>query len=34
VLFALIDGIAQHYVLNTETYPLNTVLERMLERYR
>jgi AcrR family transcriptional regulator len=33
VLFALIDGIAQHYVLNTETYPLNAVLNQMLARY-
>lgn len=33
VLFGLIDGVAQHYVLEPKAYPLNAVLERMLSRY-
>jgi AcrR family transcriptional regulator len=34
VLFALIDGVAQHYVLDPERYPLAAVTEMIVERYR
>jgi AcrR family transcriptional regulator len=34
VLFALIDGVSQHYVLSPATYPLDTVVERIVRRYR
>jgi AcrR family transcriptional regulator len=34
VLFALIDGVAQHYVLDPERYPLVAVTEAIVERYR
>lgn len=33
ILFALIDGIAQHYVLEPASYPLDEVLEVLVERY-
>jgi AcrR family transcriptional regulator len=33
VLFALIDGVAQHYVLDPERYPLDEVIEVMVARY-
>jgi AcrR family transcriptional regulator len=33
VLFALIDGVSQHYVLEPERYPLELVVERIVERY-
>jgi AcrR family transcriptional regulator len=33
ILFALIDGIAQHYILNPQGYPLDAVIERIVERY-
>ena len=33
ILFALIDGVAQHYVLEPERYPLDEVLETMVTRY-
>jgi AcrR family transcriptional regulator len=34
LLFALVDGVAQHYALEPATYPLDAVIERMVERYR
>jgi AcrR family transcriptional regulator len=34
VLFALIDGVSQHYVLDPEGYPLEAVIERIVARYR
>ena len=33
VLFALIDGISQHYVLDPEHYPLDAVTEFVVARY-
>jgi AcrR family transcriptional regulator len=33
ILFALIDGVAQHYVLDPEHYPLADVVERIVARY-
>jgi AcrR family transcriptional regulator len=33
VLFALIDGVSQHYVLNPKRYPLEQVIERIAARY-
>lgn len=33
ILFATIDGIAQHYVLDPEHYPLNAVVEALTLRY-
>ena len=33
VLFALIDGVSQHYVLEPHRYPLDAVVERIVERY-
>jgi len=33
ILFALIDGVAQHYVLDPENYPLDTVTEAVVARY-
>ena len=32
-LFALIDGISQHYVLDPERYPLDAVIELVVARY-
>ncbi|HEY9227137.1 MAG TPA: TetR/AcrR family transcriptional regulator [Gemmatimonadaceae bacterium] len=32
MLFALIDGVSQHYVLNPSGYPLEEIVERMVER--
>jgi len=34
VLFALIDGVSQHYVLDPANYPLEAVIERIVARYR
>jgi AcrR family transcriptional regulator len=34
ILFATIDGISQHYLLDPERYPLDAVIERLVERYR
>jgi hypothetical protein len=34
ILFAQIDGIAQHYVLDPEHYPLAAVEEALVARYR
>ena len=34
ILFALIDGVAQHYVLDPEHYPLDAVEDTLVERYR
>lgn len=33
ILFALIDGISQHYVLDPEHYPLNAIVEALIARY-
>ena len=33
ILFALIDGIAQHYVANPDTYPLASVVDAVVARY-
>jgi len=33
ILFALIDGVAQHYVLDPENYPLDAVTEALVARY-
>jgi AcrR family transcriptional regulator len=33
ILFALIDGVAQHYVLDAAGYPLDEVVERVVARY-
>ena len=33
VLFALIDGVSQHYALDADEYPLDKVAERILEMY-
>lgn len=33
ILFATIDGVAQHYVLDPEGYPLDAVVERLIARY-
>lgn len=34
ILFALIDGVAQHYVLDPEHYPLDEVAKAILVRYQ
>jgi AcrR family transcriptional regulator len=34
ILFALIDGVAQHYVLDPQRYPLDEVTETLVTRYR
>lgn len=34
MLFALIDGVAQHYALDPERYPLEAVTERITQTYR
>lgn len=34
LLFAQIDGVAQHYALNLEGYPLDALIEHMVARYR
>jgi len=34
ILFALIDGVAQHYVLDPENYPLDAVTEVLVARYK
>jgi AcrR family transcriptional regulator len=34
LLFALIDGVSQHYVLDPARYPLDDVIERIVARYR
>jgi hypothetical protein len=33
LLFAQIDGLCQHYVLDPARYPLHRVIERLVERY-
>ena len=33
IFFALIDGVAQHYVLETKRYPLQKVVSALVERY-
>lgn len=34
LLFALIDGVSQHYVIDPERYPLDAVEQALVERYR
>ena len=34
ILFALIDGIIQHYVIAPVNYPIDAVTARVIERYR
>jgi AcrR family transcriptional regulator len=34
VLFALIDGVSQHYVMNPGQYPLRAVIEHIVSRYQ
>lgn len=34
VLFALIDGVSQHFVLEPDRYPVDAVIEAILARYR
>jgi AcrR family transcriptional regulator len=34
LLFAQIDGMCQHYVLDPQHYPLDRIIERLIERYR
>jgi AcrR family transcriptional regulator len=34
LLFAQIDGMCQHYVLDPQHYPLERMIERLIERYR
>ena len=34
ILFALIDGVSQHYVLSPDDYPLDAVAERVIAFYR
>lgn len=34
LLFALIDGVSQHYVLDPQRYPLDAVERALVERYR
>ncbi|MBY0495808.1 MAG: hypothetical protein K2Y23_16480 [Cyanobacteria bacterium] len=34
LLFAQIDWLFQHYVLDPEKFPLDDVIERLIERYR
>lgn len=34
ILFALIDGVAQHYALDPERYPLDAVADRIVLHYR
>jgi AcrR family transcriptional regulator len=33
ILFALIDGVSQHYALDPDAYPLDKVVERILQMY-
>ena len=33
ILFALIDGISQHYTLEPERYPLDAVVSKLVEKY-
>ena len=33
ILFALIDGVSQHYVLDPDAYPLGAVADRIVARY-
>ena len=34
LLFAQIDGLSQHYVLDPARYPLDAVIERLIQRYQ
>src|SRR5262249_20982073 len=34
LLFAQIDGLSQHYVLDPARYPLDAVIERLIHRYQ
>jgi AcrR family transcriptional regulator len=33
ILFALIDGVSQHYATAPDTYPLNAVIDTLVQRY-
>jgi hypothetical protein len=33
LLFAQIDGMCQHYVLDPQHYPLDRMIERLIDRY-
>jgi hypothetical protein len=34
ILFATIDGVAQHFALEPQRYPLEAVMETLIVRYR
>jgi AcrR family transcriptional regulator len=34
ILFALIDGVSQHYVLEPNRYPLDAIADRIIARFR
>lgn len=34
LLFGVIDGVAQHYVLNPDNYPLDEITDQLVARYR
>lgn len=34
ILFAVIDGVSQHYVLDATRYPLDAVADRIIQRFR
>ena len=34
ILFALIDGVSQHFVLDPDRYPLDAVADRVIDRFR
>ena len=34
LLFAQIDGVSQHYVLDPSRYPLDAVIDRLIQRYQ
>jgi AcrR family transcriptional regulator len=34
LLFAQIDGVSQHYVIDPARYPLDAVIDRLIERYQ
>jgi hypothetical protein len=33
ILFALIDGVSQHYLLNPDDYPLQAVIDTLVAKY-
>ena len=34
ILFAIIDGVSQHYVLEPTRYPLDAVADRIIQRFQ